>query len=388
MHQVSLRLKDRASGTEVPYEGRALYDEEYLHERQDALSDIYKQFDILCDCQPGGVRMHVKYRLDTGNYYLADNRSSPKHREGCELEKSSRLLESDDDTTSQDNANMWELPKTYSLLASPSTVKSSAQSASGSKPGVARPDLFKRLIYTLLDESFATFFHGSTTTPYTVANQLNEKADVLAAHAPANSNLPFKVHYGHRGHMTLGRQLMALKRNGEQGFALWFEKADEFYRKNNEFHYCYQGEWRRCQLACSVPDTEIAGPYFIAGLLATPQGEGEWVELRSLIIIPLVDHHTFIGVNSDAERDYLQDCASTVKSNRLMKLYVGRTFRPWYLDGAYLAPPIYLGRRTNPRKRVITTLENLNMEKVNQYEYKFNAPVCSPAFALRVILQE
>ncbi|MCO4320355.1 hypothetical protein [Aliidiomarina quisquiliarum] len=391
MIEVSLHLIERATGVELTYEGRELFDEKLVEHRQEELSRLYRQYDVVCSCHADGVRMHVKFRMDTGLYYLADNPTSPAHREGCEFQKSHRFMDEQEKSEMSHDADAWDLPQSYTFFAHASNEgsKSTAKVSRRGQKGAVKPSLFKRLVYTLLDESFSNFYHGSTTTPYTAANTINENEALLQRVQPQSpEELPFKVHYGHRGHMALGKQLLTLAASGVSGFGLWFEKADSWEVRDGEFHYRLDEQWYRCQLACPAPEVDISGPYFIAGLLAPPVGEGRWVELRALLVLPVATRRAMVVVHSESEREFVEAGASEVIKNRHEKLYIGRMLRPWRFDEESMDGPFFIGKRVEPRHRVITLLDDCGISVAERYERRFNASMYAPLQALSLLKGE
>lgn len=335
-----LALICRESGREKNYQGRVLVTRGGHAERQSELEDYYRRYDLRCLCVEHGVRMHIKHRIDTGLFYVSDNPSALLHAESCELARA-RRLELDDEQGSEGEKH-WDLPESFTLIPKArAQSRASVNKARVDNSDLTKSSLFKRLIYTLLDESFSCYFHGRTTTAYTAAKAISE-SDFIETLPETYSGSPFTVFYGLRG-MDMAFRKLNSKLTTAEDYCIHIEKTPML-------------------------------PGFVFKVLWFDEQLSDVVVVREFRM-PSTSVRCFTPVFHLDEQPLLQALERWVRGNVKQKAFFGRRLRPFFIDGVEYDSPIIAGVTdvSGKRLRFITLTRTLPESERYVYERRFNA---------------
>jgi len=340
----NLSLIDRESSHKEPYKFSSLLGSGTSTERQHELAKHYKRADFLCHCVSEPVRMHIKYRLDSGLYYLADNASSPHHDPGCDVART-RRQDKETDAPLEHAVEYWELPEELNLVPKERASRNPDEYRPAPPQKTQRnrtAPLIERIVYTLLDDSFACYYHGRTTTPFTMAIELNDKEHSLSA-LRTHSKEKFKLYYGENGEKFAQRALLAPETTSSDTLLV--------VRKLNE-------------------SSDKEG--FDFKVLANKAGEVETVRDYRL---NTVSARCAVPVVHKEEKTLLESLERWVKGSREAKAFFGRRMRPWVSGDKLLESPIIAGVTTSTGKKVrfITLVKGIKAFQAKDYELRFNA---------------
>lgn len=333
-----LRLVCRKTNNEENYQGYVLAVQSSHAERQEELSQFYRRYDLRCLCVDIGVRMHIKHRIDTGLYYISDNASSLLHAEECEIARA-RRVDLEGEQTQVEELD-WELPEHFNLIPKLRAAAGARSDSPRAAASTKRTEpLFKRLVYTLLDESFSCYFHGRTTTAYTAAHAINE-SEITKELPETYKGSPFTIFYGERGLAIIER---ALRAADDESYAIHTEKV------------------------LDKPGVTFKVLVFNAQL--------DSLKTVRELNLTVTSERCLVPVFSPAELALTQSLESWVRGSRNHKAFFGRRLRPFFVDGAEYASPIIAGvnGKEGQRLRFITLTTGLTATEVFMYENRFNA---------------
>lgn len=340
----NLSLIDRESSHRELYRHSSLIGNGTSTERQQELAKHYKRSDFLCHCVSEPVRMHIKYRLDSGLYYLADNASSPHHEPDCDVART-RRQDKETDAPLEHSLDQWELPEELNLVPkerAPKGQEDYTPAAPTKKRKNNTAPLLERIVYTLLDDSFACYYHGRTTTPFTMAIELNDKEHSLSA-LKTHSKEAFKLYYGENGEKFAQRSLLK-QETMPSDTLLVVRKLNESCDKEG-FHF---------------------------KVLANKAGNIEPVREYKL---KAVSGRCAVPVVRKEEKALLESLERWVKGARESKAFFGRRMRPWVSGDKLMESPIIAGMTTPRGKKVrfITLVNGIKAFQAKDYEQRFNA---------------
>jgi len=322
--------------------------------------------------------MHVKYREDTGKFYLATNPTSEHHAEGCVYDKY-RAPTSDDTPHDTEETEPEELPAVLNLGLTESASGNVSGQVNATKSSV-RKSLLYRVIESLYEQTFSNYLHTNKKSLFSVIKTFQE-SELASSHRQTDgTSLSKSIFFGMKG-LVYARQFVA-KGDSRRG-AIWLDLADEAITQDGSLVLTQDGQRNgfKSKTLPSIPNTE--GPYLVAGRLV--KNESGKSVFSSFLILPILSKDVVIPVQSAWHRL----CGIRLASHMEAKgnnAFIGFPFEPLKLDGKMGAKaPIIIGlKQAGDKKRYIVFESALDSSFSRLAEHKYRAKELSAVTAEHV----
>lgn len=255
------------------------------------LESWYRKYDVECCCTKERVVMHIRYRQDSELYYLADNPTSEKHDEKCEL-FTTRKLESQIEKVKLEPIIIFSPYRERSE----SELSLSKNSTSSNKPIMTT---LEKVFSTLVTNSFSNYQFGSYVSLPVFVDKLIKAEKNKSIKTPWNKNLSDIIFYGPKGKGYAHSAVMKLKKSKDNLLpaTLWFHYAPEGTTYTGNSVTIRDITFKAKRVA--VPN-KAGGPYIMLCTITADNVEENVV--RDALLVPVVSKDYIFPVFSDSER--------------------------------------------------------------------------------------
>ncbi len=216
------------------------------------LRGLHGHWDILCHCCCPPIKMVVKHRRDTNNYFLSSFPDSPLHQSDCPLFRQRKTLlpdvfvpvsrvdffNTDKALSTEDSDEALSLKDIVNDTASSKdmgealSVKDAASSTFPRQPSrtsvqVVPPSVMESLLITLTYNSFSHIHFGSFVTVKDFAEKLKGAAANTQITFPNGTSVTDGLFFGEKG------LIIAKKHAKQYGAALWLRLASHVAQNKN-----------------------------------------------------------------------------------------------------------------------------------------------------------
>jgi hypothetical protein len=259
---------------------------------QQKLKEWYRENDLLCGCIPEGVMMHIRHRQDSDLFYLADNPTSERHSEFCELH------------TVRASVNSEELQHLKPVVEfHPYKERTRSDRPTSNNPTVSRRTIMsglEKLFATLITNSFTNYQFGRYQNLHNFMNKVISSEKNKAITTPWGKSLTELCYYGAKGLEYTQSAVKRLEKiNNQIPAILWFNDApaDTTYTGKTVTVREQQYTANKVQ----IPH-KASGPYL---MICTISNEQSLFQFRDILLVPIVSKDHVFPVHSDKERESL-----------------------------------------------------------------------------------
>ena len=288
-----VQLMCRETGAMLPVSGLDPLWSTGQAEQQARLKELHRSFDVLCNCVPEGALMHVKHRVKTDHYFLADNPTSALHDAQCAFVTA---------RTRSDDAEV-EIPQPvqhfapYIERSDSEPVTPSKNKAAGSLRHNAMPQL-QRLVNTIITNSLNHITFGRYHSFKEFVEKLTSAKRNEQIKTPWNVPFVSLIRYGSKGHDFICGTLPKLDcTDNTIPTGIWIAYSPFNPVKAAGVVSLYDNDYK--VTGRLYQPHQAQGPYLI---FSTVVAGGA---VREAYVLPIVSHKYVFPVHSDAQRDYL-----------------------------------------------------------------------------------
>lgn len=286
------------------------------------LSNLHGCYDILCHCCHPPIKMVIKHRRDTNNYFLSSFPDSPLHEANCPLFRqrktllpdvfspvrninfsSNREVESMEDRidiTAIDASLEDTLSMVEQCAAADKKVKNASRLSnrtSGGSIGVVTPSMMESLLVTLTYNGFANVHFGRFMTIKSFSEKLKRTSGERDVLFPNGTSVKDGIFFGENG-------LKIAKTHAKSsGGALWIRLAKNVSRSE---HGLVINDKKLTTTKVDWPYTPTAGFWLIMSLIDNAGA------IDRTLVYPVCDSQHVIPFQRDIQREVVEAISPTL----------------------------------------------------------------------------
>lgn len=305
------------------------------------LKKWYRNFDLQCGCIPEGVMMHIRHRQDTDLFYLADNPTSERHSNSCDLH------------TIRVSVSTEELQLLKPVVEfHPYIQRIRSEGRSNGAETVSKRTVMsglEKLFATLITNAFVNYQFGRYLDLQAFVKKVigNEKNKAIIT--PWGRNLTELCYYGPKGLEFAQSTVKRLEQtNNLIPATLWFNYAPAGTSYTGTS--VTVGDNRFSANKVHAP-RKASGPYLMFCTIAKEQTENQF---REILLIPIVSKDYLFAVHSDTEREILQSFLPHLfgmNNSSDFSYYLTKPAWPVIDEGKVYWPDLLIYRKSKADKR-------------------------------------
>lgn len=260
---------------------------------QTRLKELHRSFDVLCHCVPEGALMHVKHRVKTDHYFLADNPTSALHDAQCAFV----TARTRPDEVEQEIPQPVQHFAPYIERDKAEPLKTSINKGPGTSRKNVSPQL-QRLVNTIITNALCHITFGRYVSFKEFVEKLTSARRNEQIKTPWGVDFVSLVRYGSKGNDFITGTLPKLEvTNSSIPTGLWIAYSPFNPVKAAGVVSLYDNDYKVTGRVYQPHQAQ--GPYLI---FSTVIAGGT---VREAYVLPIVSHKYVFPVHTDIQRDYL-----------------------------------------------------------------------------------
>ncbi|WP_240224707.1 hypothetical protein [Rheinheimera hassiensis] len=297
--------------------------------------------------------MHIRHRQDTDLFYLADNPTSERHSESCDLHTVRATVSSEE----------LQLLKPV-VEFHPYKERNRSERNSSTNHSVSKRPIMsglEKLFATLITNSFTNYQFGRYQNLPDFMNKVINSEKNKAIGTPWGKTLTELCYYGPKGLEYAQSAVKRLDQTHNQiPASLWFN-----YAPAGTTHTGTSVTVREQQFTATkvqVPH-KASGPFLMVCTISKQQSDNQF---RDILLVPIVSKDYIFAVHSDIEREILQAFLPKLfrmNSHAEFTYYLNKPAWPVIDNGAVYWPNWLLHRKSkSDRKKSFKVISDDNVD--------------------------
>lgn len=269
-----------------------LHQSAYLQQR---LSELYRQYDILCHCQAEPVVMHIRYRSGTDLYFVADNPSSPRHQQDCTFHSMRQNIS--DHKYDPTELKPLDAFHPYSSR-NPSEQSNPSPIYNSNKAPISTP---LKTFATLCENAFATYNFGRFTSFKDFVSKIINSEKNKHLMTPWGKSISDCIHFGPNG-LKIAKNNVQKYKPVDQSIptTIWFGYAPEGTKFDVGF---VEIKGELLTFTHLHEPYKMPGPHILCGFIAQTADQNKPL-FRDLLVVPIVSKSYCLAIHNQHQRQF------------------------------------------------------------------------------------